>query len=91
MDNKEQKLETARAKLDIKRIKDNKVLAASKELVAGGVVSLAQGLENETMGSNVTEFFKEGAVKSLHSTLERNWLSQGKTPSGYVKDGVERI
>lgn len=90
MDNKEQKLETARAKLDIKRIKDNKVLVVSKELVAGGAVSLAQGLERD-YGTNVTEFFKEGAVKSLHSTLERNWLSQGKTSSGYVKDGVERI
>ena len=56
MDNKEQKLETARAKLDIKRIKDNKVLAASKELVAGGAVSLAQGLERD-YGTNVTEFF----------------------------------
>ena len=76
MDNKEQKLETARAKLDIKRIKDNKVLVASKELVAGGAVSLAQGLERDY---------------GLHSTLERNWLSQGKMSSGYVKDGVERI
>ncbi len=77
MDNKEQKLETARAKLDIKRIKDNKVLVASKELVAGGAVSLAQGLERD-YGTNVTEFFKEGAVKSLHSTFRTELAFSGK-------------
>lgn len=90
MDNKEQKLETARAKLDLKKIRDNKVLAASKKLVADGAVSLAQGLEKDHR-TNITEFFKKGTVKSLHSTLERNWLSQGKTPADHMKDGVERI
>ena len=90
MDNKEQKLETARAKLDIKRLRTTRFWWRARSWLPAALYLWRRGLK-ETMEQMLRNFLKKGLSKVCILHLERNWLSQGKTSSGYVKDGVERI
>ena len=82
-------IDTIRAKLAVKKIKNNKALVESKKFADGAVKSLGQGLEADSK-TMVTEFFSRGNVKGLHLTLGGNWLSQGKMSVGYAKESAGR-